>query len=94
MKRGITMQQSQTDWKKVDEMTDKDINLSDLPEVSPEKFAKAIVRKGLKPVANKTQITLRLDTDVLNWFKAQGRGYQTNINTLLKAYKDANQSHN
>jgi len=88
------MQQSQTDWKKVDEMTDKDINLSDLPEVSPEKFAKAIVRKGLKPVANKTQITLRLDTDVLNWFKAQGRGYQTNINTLLKAYKDANQSHN
>ena len=43
----------------------------------PEKFAKAIVRKGLKPVSNKTQITLRLDTDVLNWFKAQGQGYQT-----------------
>ena len=94
MKRGTIMKQSQTDWKKVDTMTDKDINLSDFPEVSPEKFAKAIVRKGLKPVANKTQITLRLDTEVLNWFKAQGRGYQTNINTLLKAYKDVNQSHN
>jgi uncharacterized protein (DUF4415 family) len=70
-------------------MSDKDIDLSDLPEVSPEKFAKAIIRKGLKPVANKTQITLRLDTDVLDWFKSQGRGYQTNINALLKAYKDA-----
>ncbi len=94
MRKGIIMQQSQTDWKKVDTMTDKDINLSDLPEVSPEKFAKAIVRKGLKPIANKTQITLRLDTDVLNWFKAQGRGYQTNINALLKAYKDANSARN
>ena len=86
------MQQSQTDWKKIDAMEDKDINLSELPEVSPEQFAKAVVRKGLKPVQGKTQITLRLDTDVLNWFKAQGQGYQTNINALLKAYKDANQS--
>jgi len=86
------MQQSQTDWKEIDSMEDKDINLSELPEVSPEQFAKAVVRKGLKPVQGKTQITLRLDTDVLNWFKAQGQGYQTNINTLLKAYKDANQN--
>ena len=87
------MQQSKTDWKKIDAMENEDINLSELPEVSPEKFAKGIVRKGLKPVTNKTQITLRLDTDVLNWFKAQGQGYQTNINALLKAYKDANQNH-
>ena len=87
------MQQSQTNWEKIDAMEDKDINLSELPEVSPEKFARAIVRKGLKPIAKKTQITLRIDTDVLNWFKAQGQGYQTNINALLKAYKDANQSH-
>jgi len=86
------MQQSQTDWKKIDAMEDEDINLSELPEVSPEQFAKAVVRKGLKPVQGKTQITLRLDTDVLNWFKAQGQGYQTNINALLKAYKDANQN--
>ena len=92
MKRDTTMQQSQTNWKKIDAMEDKDINLSELPEVSPEKFAKAIVRKGLKPITTKTQITLRIDTDVLNWFKAQGQGYQTNINALLKAYKDANQS--
>jgi len=93
MKKGIIMQQSQTDWKKIDAMSDEDINVSELPEMSPERFAKAIVRKGLKPVANKTQITLRLDADVLEWFKSQGRGYQTNINALLKAYKDAHQSH-
>ncbi|NOQ64873.1 MAG: hypothetical protein GQ582_10210 [Methyloprofundus sp.] len=73
-------------------MEDKDINLSELSELSAEQFANAVVRKGLKPVQKKTQITLRLDTDVLNWFKAQGQGYQTNINALLKAYKDANQN--
>jgi uncharacterized protein (DUF4415 family) len=55
-------------------------------------FAKAILRKGLKPVVRKTQITLRIDEEVLSWFRRQGRGYQTRINTLLKAYKDAHQS--
>lgn len=93
MKKEVIMQQSQTNWKAVDTMEDKDINLSDLPEISPDKFAKAIVRKGLKPMAKKTQVTLRLDTDVLTWFKAQGKGYQTKINTLLKAYVEANESH-
>ena len=93
MKKEVTMQQSQTDWKVVETMKDKDINLSDLPEVSPDKFAQAIVRKGLKPVQKKSQITLRVDADVLNWFKAQGKGYQTNINALLKAYMEANKSH-
>jgi uncharacterized protein (DUF4415 family) len=38
------------------------------------------------------QVTLRLDSDVLDWFKAQGRGYQTQINALLKAYMEAHQS--
>jgi len=93
MKKEVIMQQSQTDWEKVDTLKDKDIDLSDLPEVSAEKFAQTIVRKGLKPIAKKTQITLRLDTDVLNWFKAQGKGYQTNINNLLKAYVEANENY-
>ena len=93
MKRKTITQQSRTNWSAVDAMGDEEIDLSDLPEVSPEQFARAVVRKGLKPVQNKTQITLRIDTDVLNWFKNQGKGYQTNINSLLKAYKEAHQSH-
>ena len=70
-------------------MADKDIDYSDIPPLSPELFAKAIVRKGLKPVSHKSQITLRLDTEVLEWFKTQGRGYQTRINAILKSYKEA-----
>ena len=83
---------SQTDWERLDAMTDEDIDLSDCPEITPEMFAKAVVRRGLKPVPNKTQVTLRLDQDVLDWFKAQGRGYQTQINALLRAYMEAHQS--
>jgi len=50
MKKAVTSKKSQTDWKRVDALKDKDIDLSDLPEVSPEMFARAIVRRGLKPV--------------------------------------------
>ncbi|MEH2151667.1 BrnA antitoxin family protein [Nostoc sp.] len=38
---------------------------------------------------NKAQVTLRIDSDVLEWFKLQGQGYQTHINTLLRAYMEA-----
>ena len=37
------------------------------------------------------QVTLRIDNDVLEWFKSQGRGYQTQINQLLRAYMEAHQ---
>lgn len=70
-------------------MKDKDIDLSDNPELTPTRFARAVVRRGLKPVPRKTQLTLRIDGDVLEWFRNQGRGYQTQINSLLRAYMEA-----
>lgn len=73
-------------------MRDEDIDLTDIPEIPPEMFARAVVRKGLKPVKGKKQVTLRVDADVLEWFRAQGRGYQTRINALLRAYMDAHRS--
>jgi uncharacterized protein (DUF4415 family) len=84
-----TSNKSQTDWERLDSMTDEDIDLSDCPEITPELFAKAVVRRGLPSAKNKAQVTLRIDNDVLEWFKAQGRGYQTQINTLLRAYMEA-----
>jgi uncharacterized protein (DUF4415 family) len=80
---------SQTDWQRLDAMTEEDIDLSDCPEITPELFAKALVRRGLPTTKNKAQVTLRIDRDVLEWFKSQGRGYQTHINALLRAYMDA-----
>lgn len=80
---------SRTDWKRLDELRDEEIDLSDTPEVPPEMFAKAIVRQGLRPMEPKEQVTLRLDADVLKWFRSLGKGYQTRINALLRAYMDA-----
>ena len=92
MKKKYISQKSRTDWDRVDKLRDKDIDLSENPEVTPEMFAKAVLRKGLKPVTRKSQVTLRIDDEVLTWFKNQGKGYQTRINSLLKAYKEANQN--
>ena len=91
MKKKHISRKSQTDWERVDKLTDNEIDFSENPEVTPEMFAKAILRKGLKPVVRKSQVTIRIDNDVLTWFKKQGTGYQTRINSLLKAYKEAHQ---
>lgn len=92
MKRSLISKQSWTDWARVDAMKDEDIDLSDVPELTPDMFAKAVVRHGLKPVPRKAQLTLRVDRDVLEWFKKQGRGYQTRINQLLRAYMEAHKT--
>ncbi|MEW6185230.1 MAG: BrnA antitoxin family protein [Thermodesulfobacteriota bacterium] len=92
MKKKHISPKSLTDWERVDRSQKKGVDYSDSPEVTPEMFAKAILRKGLKPVARKSQVTLRIDEEVLAWFKKQGVGYQTRINSLLKAYKEAHQN--
>lgn len=43
--------------------------------------------------AGKTSIHLRVDTDVLDWFKAQGRGHLTRMNAVLRAFMEAQQQH-
>jgi uncharacterized DUF497 family protein/predicted DNA binding CopG/RHH family protein len=83
------LNKSETDWQRLDTMTDDEIDLTDCPEITPEQFAKAIVRNGLPVNKNKAQVTLRIDNEVLEWFKSQGKGYQTQINSLLRAYMEA-----
>ena len=92
MNKTFTSGESLTDWKRLDAMQDEDIDLTDVPEITPEMFAKAVVRRGLPPPPIKQQITIRLDYDVLRWFRAQGDGYQTRINSLLRAYMEAHQA--
>jgi uncharacterized protein (DUF4415 family) len=63
-------------------MRDEDIDFSDIPEQLDWKGAKRGV--FYKPI--KQQLTLRLDADVVDWFKRQGAGYQTQINTVLRKH--------
>ena len=94
MSKKSISRKSRTDFNRIDKLEDKDIDFSDSPEITPEMFATTIVRKGLKLVPQKSQITLRMDTDVLEWFKTQGKGYQTRMNALLRAYMQAQKKHN
>ena len=86
MKKPATSRRSGTNWKRVNALKDDRIDFSDTPELTPEMFARAVVRRGLKPVPRKEQLTIRVDSDVLEWYKRQGPGYQTRINALLRAY--------
>jgi uncharacterized protein (DUF4415 family) len=88
MKKSATSKKSRTNWKRIDAMKDQEIDFSNTPELTPQMFARAVVRRGLKPLPRKEQLTLRLDSDVLRWYKEQGPGYQTRINALLRAYME------
>jgi len=71
-------------------MKDRDIAISaEHPQAHVRHIVRGIVRRGLKPVPGKASISLRVDADVLEWFRAQGPGYQTKINAVLRAFKDA-----
>jgi uncharacterized protein (DUF4415 family) len=62
---------------------------ADAPPLTPEMFARAIARKGLKAVPRKQLLSLRIDADVIEWFRGQGPGYQSRMNALLRAYMEA-----
>jgi uncharacterized protein (DUF4415 family) len=61
---------------------EQEIDYSDIPELDETFFRNA---KLVEP-SQKEQITMRIDADVLEWFKARGKGYQTRMNAVLKAY--------
>jgi len=73
---------SETDWEYLENMTDEEINYSDIPPLPDDFFQNAVVRMP----KTKEKITIRLDPDILAWFKSQGKGYQTHINAVLRTY--------
>jgi uncharacterized protein (DUF4415 family) len=59
------------------------------PEADLRHIVRGIVRQGLEAVPTKASISLRVDREVLDWFKAKGPGYQTRMNAVLRAFRDA-----
>ena len=73
--------------KALSEMPDSEIDYSDIPPLTDEFFKNA--KQGMMYRLVKQQTTLRLDADILDWFKRHaknGKGYQTDINKALRAY--------
>ena len=85
--RKSTSMKSKTNWARL--KADEAVASPEHPETAVKHIVRGIVRRGLAPLPSKASISLRLDQDVLEWFKAQGAGYQTRINTVLRAFRDA-----
>jgi len=93
---GKTTQIDQTDWARVEAMTDEDIALdNDNPRTIESDWAGAVMKVGDKVIGQvgrpkldnpKVATTVRLDADVLSAFKATGKGWQTRMNAALRDY--------
>ncbi len=81
-----------TDWERIDNMKDEDIDYSDIPKITPEMFKNAVVRRGLKSIQTNAQETLAIDRDIIDFFKEHGQNYQQKINQLLRAYMEEHQA--
>jgi uncharacterized protein (DUF4415 family) len=81
-KPGPLTEKEKADLKKLEMLSDDDIDYSDIPELTEEFWARARPNPLFKP--RKTSTTLRIDSDVLAWFKAQGKGYQSRMNAVLR----------
>jgi uncharacterized protein (DUF4415 family) len=75
-----TDKQKKVELKRIAAMKDEDIDFSDIPEQLD--WSGGVAGKFYRPV--KKQVTLRIDADVLAWFKAQGGKYQSALNAALR----------
>jgi uncharacterized protein (DUF4415 family) len=90
VRRKIARGESKTDWKRVNAMSQAEVErLADKDEGPLPAGWESTVMVGLPPA--KQDIHIRLDGDILDWFKARGRGYQTRINAVLRAFVQTRQ---
>ena len=78
---------SKTDWARVDATTQEEVERQIASD--PDDWltdANAVLIRGLPPLPTKERVNIRLDRDVLDYFRASGRGYQTRINQVLKVF--------
>ena len=85
MKTKSTEMKSKTNWKKLHSMKDSEIDFSDIPSIDPASFKKMEIRMP-KP---KELVSIRIDPDILEWFRHEGKRYQTRINAVLRSYVTA-----
>ncbi|MCA9969905.1 MAG: BrnA antitoxin family protein [Anaerolineales bacterium] len=87
MKKPYSSRHSETDEAFLHTAKDTDIDLSDIPEITADQIAGAILRVGGKPLPKgKVRVNMYLDADLVAFFKAKAgsRGYQTLINEALR----------
>ena len=88
MKKTNMRKKSKTDSDRIKAMRNGDIDYSDIPQLDDNFFANAIIWKP-----RKKQLTIRIDSDVYDYFKSLGKKYQTRMNAVLRRYMELTQGH-
>lgn len=88
--KGADPLSSGTDWRRIADLSDDEIEVMaskdvDNPATHADDWAAAFI--GLPP--RKVPVNAKFDADIVEWFKAQGRGYQTRMNAVLRRYMEA-----
>jgi uncharacterized protein (DUF4415 family) len=81
---------SQSDQARLGQMTEEQIEIWSRTDVDHPGLDDAFWLKLDAPPPPKKAISIKLDADVLDWFKKRGKGYQTRINRILRRYVEAN----
>ncbi len=84
--------ESRTDWAKVDDITDEQLEALIAEDDDEQDFVPDWHKAKVVMPEAKEHISLRLDADVLRFFKSSGKGYQTRINAVLRSYMQAQQN--
>jgi uncharacterized protein (DUF4415 family) len=84
---------SLTDWHKVDAMSDDELEAAIATDEDERDFVPDWTKAALVMPESKLSVNLRLDRDIVEFFKGQGRGHISRMQAVLKAYVDAHQHH-
>jgi uncharacterized protein (DUF4415 family) len=85
-----TNKPSQTDWARIDALTDDTIDTTDIPPLDDTFFARA----KLHAPQHFSTVTMQVDADVLEWFKSLGPEYERRMNAALRLYAESHKAYN
>ncbi len=87
MRLGEGLDQDKTDWEKIANLTDEEIDaqIAANPDAAPAIDWDEV---NFIKVSPKKAISIRLDKDVIDFFKGQGKGYQSRINDVLRSFME------
>ena len=86
MNEGAMKKSLESDWARVEAMTDEDIDTSDIPPLTDEFFRRARIRMP------KERVTMKIDADLIEWFQSQGQDYERRMNAALRLYVEAHKA--
>ena len=89
MNAKVLQNRSETDWTRIDAMSDEEIDPAETPPLDEQFFARATWRLPSK----RAEVTLSVEAEVLEWYQAQGAEFQRRIEAALRTYAEAHKQH-